>query len=162
GGGGFPINLKLNSISFGSSENNLIGGNSNNNNQQGGNYYFSQPNCSAQVFEDCLKIRLEKDGHEKTSIDIWKENVDFLNFENERDLATGIPLLSVQAHVNQHLNRFDQELLNPERNNTLVTFNFINLNVNFRHTTMIENNGNSNDVFRSGESRDLKTFLEKW
>ncbi|CAG8474190.1 12730_t:CDS:2 [Racocetra fulgida] len=105
GGGGFPINLKLNSISFGSSENNLIGGNSNNNNQQGGSYYFSQPNCSAQVFEDCLKIRLEKDGYEKTSIDIWKENIDFLNFENERDLATGIPLLSVQAHVNQHLNR---------------------------------------------------------
>ncbi|CAG8669308.1 8018_t:CDS:10, partial [Cetraspora pellucida] len=135
GGGGFPINLKLNSISFGSSENNLIGGNNNNSNQQGGNYYFSQPNCSAQVFEDCLKIRLEKDGYEKTSIDIWKENINFLNFENERDLATGIPLLSVQAYVTQHLNR---------------------------PTTMIENDGNINDVFRSGESRDLKTFLEKW
>ncbi|CAG8529884.1 9416_t:CDS:10 [Dentiscutata erythropus] len=163
GGGGFPINLKLNSISFGSSGNNLIGGNNNSNNQQGGNYYFSQPNCNAQVFEDCLKIGLEKDGYEKTAIDIWKENIEFLNFENERDLATGIPLLSVQAYVSQHVNRFDQELLNPDHNNTLVTFNFINLNVNFRPTTtMIENNGYSNDIFRSGESRDLKTFLEKW
>lgn len=163
GGGGFPINLKLNSISFGSSGNIVIGGNNNSNNPQSGNYYFSQPNCSAQVFEDCLKIGLEKDGYEKTIIDIWKENIDFLNFENERDLATGFPLLSVQAHASQHVNRFDQELLSPDRNNTLVTFKFINLNVNFRPTTtMIENNGSSNDVFRSGESRDLKTFLEKW
>ncbi|RIB11890.1 hypothetical protein C2G38_67935 [Gigaspora rosea] len=163
GGGGFPINLKLNSISFGSSGNIVIGGNNNSNNPQSGNYYFSQPNCSAQVFEDCLKIGLEKDGYEKTIIDIWKESIDFLNFENERDLATGFPLLSVQANVSQHVNRFDQELLNPDRNNTLVTFKFINLNVNFRPTTtMIENNGSSNDVFRSGESRDLKTFLEKW
>ncbi|CAG8814794.1 25367_t:CDS:2, partial [Dentiscutata erythropus] len=51
GVGGYPINLKLNSILFGTG---------------GGSTYFSQPNCSAEVFENYLKVKLTKDGYEKT------------------------------------------------------------------------------------------------
>lgn len=88
GGVGYPINLKLNSILFG------IGG---------GSTYFSQPNCSAEVFENYLKVKLTKDGYEKTEVDIWKESIDFIAFENERDLATGFPILALQARVGQYL-----------------------------------------------------------
>jgi hypothetical protein len=85
---GYPISLALNSIAFGP-----------------GNAYFSHPNCSVTIHEDFLKIKLSKEGYERTSIDIWKESMETVNFDHEEDKNTGDSLLVWKTLAAQYLTR---------------------------------------------------------
>lgn len=89
------------------------------------NAYFTHPNCGVTLFDDHFQIRLQKEGHERTGIDVWKESVEASDFEILREGADGREVLLMRAVVAQYLTRFGSELLNPERGETVVVFRFL-------------------------------------
>ncbi|CAG8448077.1 11832_t:CDS:10 [Ambispora gerdemannii] len=105
----YPITLKLISIAFGPN-----------------NATFLHPNCSVELHENFIKIKLERDGYEKTTIDIWKESIEDIEF--------------------------DRELLNPDRNETLVILKCLNST-----TTKVDSNGTTNI-----ETKELKSVIQQW
>ncbi|CAG8622464.1 5966_t:CDS:2 [Paraglomus brasilianum] len=125
----YPFNLKLFSISFGPN-----------------NAHFMQPNCSVALHQEYFKIKLSKEGFDRTSIDIWKDTIEDIQYSSEIDSATRSPLLVFKANVGQYLTRFDQELLSPDRNETLVIFKCVNM------PTIGDNSG----------ANDLKVILQSW
>ncbi|CAJ0760603.1 6973_t:CDS:2 [Entrophospora sp. SA101] len=138
----YPISLTLNSIAFGP-----------------GNAYFSHSNCSVTIHENFLKINLSKEGYERTTIDIWKESMETVNFNHEEDKNTGVILLVWKTLAAQYLTRFDQELLNPDRYETVVIFKFVNMAVNIQANTDFDNSSSSTNT---NDQKDLRTFLENW
>nr|CAG8608124.1 7835_t:CDS:2 [Entrophospora candida] len=134
----YPISLTLNSIAFGP-----------------GNAYFSHSNCSVTIHENFLKINLSKEGYERTTIDIWKESMETVNFNHEEDKNTGVILLVWKTLAAQ----FDQELLNPDRYETVVIFKFVNMAINIRANTDFDNSSSSTNT---NDQKDLRTFLENW
>ncbi|CAG8496653.1 9524_t:CDS:2 [Paraglomus occultum] len=125
----YPLNLKLFSISFGPN-----------------NAHFTQPNCSVALYQEYFKIKLSKEGFDRTSIDIWKDTIEDIQYSSEIDPVTRSPLLVFKANVGQYLTRFDQELLSPDRNETLVIFKCVNM------PTTGDNSG----------ANDLKIILQSW
>jgi len=84
----YPLNLKLFSISFGPN-----------------NAHFMQPNCSVALYQEYFKIKLSKEGFDRTSIDIWKDTIEDIQYSSEIDSATRSPLLVFKANVGQYLTR---------------------------------------------------------
>ncbi|KAG9283989.1 hypothetical protein G9A89_005496 [Geosiphon pyriformis] len=128
----YPISLKLTSIAFGPN-----------------NATFVQPNCSVALFENYIKIRLARDGYERTSIDIWKESIEDIEFMTDQETVASTPFLTIKVLIGQYLTRFDQELLNPDRNETLVILK-------------CSNAASTTDSGVEKESKDLKLLIQKW
>ncbi|RUS33685.1 hypothetical protein BC938DRAFT_470578 [Jimgerdemannia flammicorona] len=89
------------------------------------NAYFTHPNCGVTLFDDHFEIKLQKEGHQRTNIEVWKESVESSEFEILREGADGREVLLMRATVAQYMTRFDSELLNPERSETAVVFRFL-------------------------------------
>ncbi|CAG8474240.1 1397_t:CDS:10 [Ambispora leptoticha] len=140
----YPITLKLISIAFGPN-----------------NATFHHPNCSVELHENLIKIKLERDGYEKTTIDIWKESIEDIECVVEQPevsaaaTVAGAPppqLLLIKALVTQYLTRFDRELLNPDRNETLVILKCLN------STTIRVDSNDTTNV----ETKELKSVIQQW
>ncbi|KAF9899222.1 hypothetical protein EC991_009278 [Linnemannia zychae] len=86
------------------------------------NAYYTYPNCAVILFENHFQIKLVQGG-ERTEIDVWKEGIEGTEFEVV-DVGDGESMIVMKALLRQYLTRFDKELLNPDRNESLIIFRF--------------------------------------
>ncbi|KAI7818825.1 hypothetical protein BC939DRAFT_462100 [Gamsiella multidivaricata] len=101
----FPLHFPTISIAFGPN-----------------NAYYTYPNCAVVLFENHFRIKLVQGG-EKTEIDVWKEGIEGTEFQAV-DVGDGESMIVMKALLRQYLTRFDKELLNPDRNESLIVFRF--------------------------------------
>ncbi|KAG0337555.1 hypothetical protein BG000_005268 [Podila horticola] len=101
----FPLPFPTISIAFGPS-----------------NAQYTYPNCAVILFENHFRIKLTQ-GREKTEIDVWKEGIEGTEFQIT-DVGDGESMIVMKALSRQYLTRFDKELLNPDRNESLIVFRF--------------------------------------
>ncbi|KAG0265447.1 hypothetical protein BG011_004667 [Mortierella polycephala] len=101
----FPLHFPTISIAFGPN-----------------NAYYAYPNCAVILFESHFQIKLTQEG-EKTEIDVWKEGIEGTEFQVV-DVGDGESMIIMKALLRQYLTRFDKELLNPDRNESLIVFRF--------------------------------------
>ncbi|KAF9575243.1 hypothetical protein EC968_003884 [Mortierella alpina] len=101
----FPLHFPTISIAFGPS-----------------NAYYTYPNCAVVLFENHFQIKLIHAG-ERTEIDVWKEGIEGTEFQVV-EVGDGESMIVMKALLRQYLTRFDKELLNPDRNETLIVFRF--------------------------------------
>ncbi|KAG0277875.1 hypothetical protein BGZ95_005168 [Linnemannia exigua] len=86
------------------------------------NAYYTYPNCAMILFENHFQIKLIQGG-ERTEIDVWKEGIEGTEFQ-VIDVGDGESMIVMKALLRQYLTRFDKELLNPDRNESLIIFRF--------------------------------------
>ncbi|KAF9186693.1 hypothetical protein BGZ51_009815 [Haplosporangium sp. Z 767] len=86
------------------------------------NAYYAYPNCAVILFESHFQIKLTQED-EKTEIDVWKEGIEGTEFQVV-DVGDGESMIIMKALLRQYLTRFDKELLNPDRNESLIVFRF--------------------------------------
>ncbi|KAG0352998.1 hypothetical protein BG005_007629 [Podila minutissima] len=86
------------------------------------NAQYTYPNCAVILFENHFRIKLMQ-GREKTEIDVWKEGIEGTEFQIT-DVGDGESMIVMKALSRQYLTRFDKELLNPDRNESLIVFRF--------------------------------------
>ncbi|KAK3812663.1 MAG: hypothetical protein J3R72DRAFT_67968 [Linnemannia gamsii] len=86
------------------------------------NAYYTYPNCAMILFENHFQIKLMQGG-ERTEIDVWKEGIEGTEFQVV-DVGDGESMIVMKALLRQYLTRFDKELLNPDRNESLIVFRF--------------------------------------
>ncbi|KAF9117522.1 hypothetical protein BGW39_002095 [Mortierella sp. 14UC] len=86
------------------------------------NAYYTYPNCAVILFENHFQIKLIQGG-ERTEIDVWKEGIEGTEFQVV-DVGDGESMIVMKALLRQYLTRFDKELLNPDRNESLIIFRF--------------------------------------
>ncbi|KAF9138131.1 hypothetical protein BG015_002476 [Linnemannia schmuckeri] len=86
------------------------------------NAYYTYPNCAVILFENHFQIKLIQ-GDERTEIDVWKEGIEGTEFQVV-DVGDGESMIVMKALLRQYLTRFDKELLNPDRNESLIIFRF--------------------------------------
>ncbi|KAG0213730.1 hypothetical protein BGX28_003674 [Mortierella sp. GBA30] len=86
------------------------------------NAYYTYPNCAVVLFENHFQIKLIQAG-ERTEIDVWKEGIEGTEFQVV-DVGDGESMIVMKALLRQYLTRFDKELLNPDRNESLIVFRF--------------------------------------
>ncbi|KAF9395689.1 hypothetical protein CPC16_007335 [Podila verticillata] len=86
------------------------------------NAQYTYPNCAVILFENHFRIKLTQ-GREKTEIDVWKEGIECTEFQIT-DVGDGESMIVMKALSRQYLTRFDKELLNPDRNESLIVFRF--------------------------------------
>ncbi|KAF9435083.1 hypothetical protein BGZ76_006917 [Entomortierella beljakovae] len=86
------------------------------------NAHFKYPNCAMALYENHFQIKLIQDG-ERTEIDVWKEGIERTEF-NAVDVGDGESMITMKALLRQYLTRFDKELLNPDRDESLIVFRF--------------------------------------
>ncbi|KAF9962370.1 hypothetical protein BGZ72_006191 [Mortierella alpina] len=101
----FPLHFPTISIAFGPN-----------------NAYYTYPNCAVVLFENHFQIKLIHAG-ERTEIDVWKEGIEGTEFQVV-DVGDGESMIVMRALLRQYLTRFDKELLNPDRNESLIVFRF--------------------------------------
>ncbi|KAF9117110.1 hypothetical protein BGX27_003572 [Mortierella sp. AM989] len=101
----FPLHFPTISIAFGPN-----------------NAYYTYPNCAMVLYENHFQIKLIQDG-ERTEIDVWKEGIEGTEFKAV-DVGDGESMIIMKALLRQYLTRFDKELLNPDRNESLIVFRF--------------------------------------
>ncbi|KAG0327541.1 GATA-binding factor 2 [Dissophora globulifera] len=101
----FPLHFPTISIAFGPS-----------------NAYYTYPNCAVVLYENHFQIKLIQGG-ERTEIDVWKEGIEGTEFQVV-DVGDGESMIIMKALLRQYLTRFDKELLNPDRNESLIVFRF--------------------------------------
>ncbi|KAG9324755.1 hypothetical protein KVV02_005346 [Mortierella alpina] len=101
----FPLHFPTISIAFGPN-----------------NDYYTYPNCAVVLFENHFQIKLIHAG-ERTEIDVWKEGIEGTEFQVV-DVGDGESMIVMKALLRQYLTRFDKELLNPDRNESLIVFRF--------------------------------------
>ncbi|KAF9902237.1 hypothetical protein BX616_001995 [Lobosporangium transversale] len=101
----FPLHFPTISIAFGPN-----------------NAFYQYPNCTVVLYEDHFQIQLVQDG-ERTEIDVWKEGIEGTEFQ-AIDAGDGENMIIMKALLRQYLTRFDKELLNPDRNESLIVFRF--------------------------------------
>ncbi|KAF9581764.1 hypothetical protein BGW38_001103 [Lunasporangiospora selenospora] len=127
----FPLHFPTISIAFGPN-----------------NAFFAYPNCAVVLYENRFQIKLvhhgsgasgsgggsgggsgsggsggNSRGGERTDIDVWKEAIEGTEFQ-VIDVGDGESMIVLKAVLKQYLTRFDKELLNPERNESLIVFRF--------------------------------------
>ncbi|KAI1303887.1 hypothetical protein EDD11_005293 [Mortierella claussenii] len=86
------------------------------------NAYYTYPNCAVVLFENHFQIKLVQAG-ERTEIDVWKEGIEATEFQ-VIDVGDGESMIIMKILLRQYLTRFDKELLNPDRNESLIVFRF--------------------------------------
>ncbi|KAG0053250.1 hypothetical protein BGZ83_001420 [Gryganskiella cystojenkinii] len=86
------------------------------------NASYNYPNCAVVLYENYFQIQLVQAG-ERTAIDVWKEGIEGTEFQVV-DAGDGENMIVMKALSRQYLTRFDKELLNPDRNETLIVFRF--------------------------------------
>ncbi|KAF9402725.1 hypothetical protein BGX21_008986 [Mortierella sp. AD011] len=101
----FPLHFPTISIAFGPN-----------------NAYYTYPNCAMALYENHFQIKLIQDG-ERTEIDVWKEGIEGTEFK-AIDVGDGESMIVMKVLLRQYLTRFDKELLNPDRNESLIVFRF--------------------------------------
>ncbi|KAG0224623.1 hypothetical protein BGW41_005031 [Actinomortierella wolfii] len=101
----FPLHFPTISIAFGPN-----------------NAYYTYPNCAVILYENHFQIKLIQSG-ERTQIDVWKEGIEGTEFQVV-DVGDGESMIVFRAVLRQYMTRFDKELLNPDRNETLIVFRF--------------------------------------
>ncbi|KAF9946230.1 hypothetical protein BGZ70_003324 [Mortierella alpina] len=101
----FPLHFPTISIAFGPN-----------------NASYMYPNCAVVLFENHFQIKLIHAG-ERTEIDVWKEGIEGTEFHMV-EVGDGESMIVMKALLRQYLTRFDKELLNPDRNETLIVFRF--------------------------------------
>ncbi|KAG0255627.1 hypothetical protein DFQ27_006170 [Actinomortierella ambigua] len=101
----FPLHFPTISIAFGPN-----------------NAYYTYPNCAVILYENHFQIKLIQAG-ERTQIDVWKEGIEGTEFQVV-DVGDGESMIVFRAVLRQYMTRFDKELLNPDRNETLIVFRF--------------------------------------
>ncbi|KAF9208231.1 hypothetical protein BGZ49_009451 [Haplosporangium sp. Z 27] len=101
----FPLHFPTISIAFGPN-----------------NAQYQYPNCAMVLFENHFQIKLIQDG-ERTEIDVWKEGIEGTEFKAV-DVGDGESMIIMKVLLRQYLTRFDKELLNPDRNESLIVFRF--------------------------------------
>ncbi|KAF9434724.1 hypothetical protein BGZ76_007539 [Entomortierella beljakovae] len=92
----FPLHFPTISIAFGPN-----------------NAYYMYPNCAVVLFENHFQIKLIHSG-ERTDIDVWKEGIEKTEFQVV-DVGDGESMIVM---------KFQKDLLNPEKNETLIVFRF--------------------------------------
>ncbi|KAG0092883.1 hypothetical protein BGZ93_008122 [Podila epicladia] len=103
----FPLHFPTISIAFGPN-----------------NAYYTYPNCAVVLFENHFQIKLMQGGTaERTEIDIWKEAIESTEF-HVVDVGDGESMIVLKALLRQFLTRFDKELLNPDKEESLIVFRF--------------------------------------
>ncbi|KAG0023789.1 hypothetical protein BGZ81_007926 [Podila clonocystis] len=103
----FPLHFPTISIAFGPN-----------------NAYYTYPNCAVVLFENHFQIKLMQGGTaERTEIDIWKEAIERTEF-SVVDVGDGESMIVLKALLRQFLTRFDKELLNPDKEESLIVFRF--------------------------------------
>ncbi|KAG0037063.1 hypothetical protein BGZ82_003236 [Podila clonocystis] len=103
----FPLHFPTISIAFGPN-----------------NAYYTYPNCAVVLFENHFQIKLMQSGTaERTEIDIWKEAIESTEF-HVVDVGDGESMIVLKALLRQFLTRFDKELLNPDKEESLIVFRF--------------------------------------
>ncbi|CAO3572795.1 unnamed protein product [Mortierella alpina] len=101
----FPLHFPTISIAFGPN-----------------NASYMYPNCAVVLYENHFQIKLIHAG-ERTEIDVWKEGIEGTEFHMV-EVGDGESMIVMKALLRQYLTRFDKELLNPDRNETLIVFRF--------------------------------------
>ncbi|KAF9927921.1 hypothetical protein FBU30_002759 [Linnemannia zychae] len=86
------------------------------------NAYYTYPNCAVILFENHFQIKLIQ-ANERTEIDVWKEGIEGTEFQVV-DVGDGESMIVMKVLLRQYLTRFDKELLNPDRNESLIIFRF--------------------------------------
>ncbi|KAG0006585.1 hypothetical protein BGZ65_006370 [Modicella reniformis] len=86
------------------------------------NAFYSFPNCAVILHENHFQIKLVQAG-EKTEIEVWKEGIEGTEFEAVND-DDGVSTIIMKVLLRQYITRFEQELLNPDRNESLIEFQF--------------------------------------
>ncbi|KFH62979.1 hypothetical protein MVEG_11017 [Podila verticillata NRRL 6337] len=90
------------------------------------NAQYTYPNCAVVLFENHFQIKLiQQTGTtaERTEIDIWKEAIESTEF-HVVDAGDGENMIVLKALLRQFLSRFDKELLNPDKEESLIVFRF--------------------------------------
>ncbi|KAF9349176.1 hypothetical protein BGX34_001981, partial [Mortierella sp. NVP85] len=101
----FPLQLPTISIAFGPS-----------------NASYTFPNCGVILHESHFQIKLAQ-ADERTEIDVWKEGIEATESEAV-NVGDGERMIIMKILLRQYLTRFDKELLNPDRNECLIVFQF--------------------------------------
>ncbi|KAI8605441.1 hypothetical protein EDD21DRAFT_350012 [Dissophora ornata] len=101
----FPLHFPTISIAFGPN-----------------NATYVYPNCAVVLYENHFQIKLIQAG-ERTEIDVWKEGIEGTEFKVV-DMGDGESMIIMKALLRQYLTRFDKELLNPKRDESLIVFRF--------------------------------------
>ncbi|KAF8928812.1 hypothetical protein BGZ47_001417 [Haplosporangium gracile] len=101
----FPLHFPTISIAFGPN-----------------NAYYTYPNCAVVLFENHFQIKLIHGG-ERAEIDVYKEGIEGTEFQ-VIDVGDGESMIVMKALLQQHLSRFDKELLNPDKNENSMVFRF--------------------------------------
>lgn len=77
---------------------------------------FTHPNCGVALLEDVFSIKLRKDGHLATTIDIDKHSLQQSRFDIvfEGEARREILVMSATLTGHEAVTRFDQKLIDPQ------------------------------------------------
>ncbi|CAO3688805.1 unnamed protein product [Umbelopsis vinacea] len=77
---------------------------------------FTHPNCGVALLEDVFSIKLRKDGHLATTIDIYKHSLQQSRFDIvfEGEARREILVMSTTLTGHEAVTRFDQKLIDPQ------------------------------------------------